>query len=138
MLDPTSEVKKKMTKLLYCQDCKDIVASRGQNDPRWCQCGRHAIWRSSPRLIHIFDQIEGAPPSKPRAYILAITNHLLDFDGDIFGAEETKKILADLPDRSAMKLAQSLATLYRPGHGDTSWAQLSSITVERALPLISA
>lgn len=126
-----------MTKLLYCQDCKDIVAAH-QNEPRWCECGRHAIWRSAPQIVHIFDQIEGVPPSKPRAYILAITNHLLDFDGEIFLAHETKKILDNLPDRSAMKLAQSLATLYRPGHGDTSWAQLPGTMLEKRPPLISA
>lgn len=71
-------------KVLYCQQCGDITAPNPVAlVPKWCRCGRHAIWWVNPLtgIVRVHDQ-EG-PSTGPALYnvtgwVLGITNAFLN------------------------------------------------------------
>jgi len=76
-------------KLMYCEDCGDIVSPYGNYKPRWCACGRHAVWwedGAAGKLV-LYDKVErrdckgstydGFPMKGPRAWVLGIHNGAL-------------------------------------------------------------
>lgn len=75
-----------MTKLLFCGDCMDLVTpDRHDMVPRWCECGRHAVWwRNGPRgLISVHDKEmplrNGGDGGK--GWVIGIANNILRFPG---------------------------------------------------------
>lgn len=115
-------------KLLYCQECDDIIAPWPKaNEPRDCRCGRHAVWWIDPAkgILRVCDRHgrEGWPRAA-RAYVLGITNLLLQMDGGMT-AEKVEQAI-DLHDEYYLfKRWRSLIIRIRPGEsGDTRWAPL--------------
>jgi hypothetical protein len=125
-------------RLLYCQECLDFVAQHRLNHPRWCECGRHAVWLTTWRALFVCDRTGGAPPRKPRACVIGISNWLLDqFDGEVLDAATVQKIIDGAEESSAIKQIRSPIALYRPGHYDTAWAPAPNVKIER-VSIISA
>lgn len=122
-------------KLLYCEDCGDIIAPYRQADrPRWCLCGRHAVWWVDPArgVLRLFDSepdnlIERGdrlyPKRRPHAWVIGLHNEFLQMP---FGhdAESIKTIIDGTPDSYIFKRWGSLVIRIRPGEsGDTGWAR---------------
>lgn len=125
-------------KLLYCQDCGDIVAPFPQaRKVRYCQGGCHAVWwEDSDRGIlrvcvtyghpEVIKRTNGAPAGLPRAWVLGLTNMLLFFPSDRTpNAEEVQEIVDAHEDYYIFKKTRSLVIRVRPGQSsDTAWALL--------------
>lgn len=120
-------------KLLFCQDCGDIIAPHPQaDDPRWCRCERHAVWWTDPRkgILRLHDR--QYPPSKgwkypgrPRAYVIGLTNALLHCQTEGLTAETVQQLIDRHDDSYLFKRWRSLVIRIRPGEsGDTGWANL--------------
>lgn len=120
-------------KLMFCQECGDILAPFADaNKPRWCCCGRHAVWWIDPRTgaIRLHDKkypvSEGWKyPARPRAYILGITNSFLNCPLECIGATEIAEIIDSHNDYYLFKRWRSCIVRIRPGEADlTAWADL--------------
>lgn len=123
-------------KALYCEDCGDIVAPHPQARVlRRCRCRRHVVWWEDPSrgVVRVCDtqghvalvrELGGAPASKPKAWLLGITNFLLWFGGEQTpSAEEVQRIIDDHPDTYLFKKTRSLIVRFRPGQtSDSAWA----------------
>ncbi len=120
-------------KLLYCEACGDIIAPyRVANKPRWCACERHAIWWVNPYAgeVRLFDR--EAPlgwieqhryPRRPMAYLLGITNLLLNDPNQGMSAERVQAMIDAHDDYYLFKRYRSLIVRIRPGEADsTAWA----------------
>src|SRR5690348_7334890 len=98
-------------KLLYCEDCGDIIAPWPKaNRPRYCDCRSHAVWWVDPdkgilRVCatsghpEVVKAYNGAPAGDPRAFVIGITNALLKYPGDRTpSAEEVQELVDSHPD----------------------------------------
>lgn len=126
-------------KLLFCQDCGDIIAPYPQpRAPRYCRCLRHAVWWEDPQagILRVHDarnhprEQEGHSqhwPSVPRAYVIGLTNTLLQYP-DRFGpitAETVQEMIDSHGDNYLFKRWRSLVLRIRPAESnDTNWAAL--------------
>lgn len=116
-------------KLLYCQDCGDIVAPWPKaNEPRDCRCGRHAVWWLNPftGVLRVCDRqgLDNGWPKRASAYVLGITNLLLGMDGNMT-AEKVQAAIDEHEETYLFKQWRSLIIRIRPGEsGDTRWAAL--------------
>lgn len=123
-------------KLLFCQDCGDIIAPHPHaNEPRWCACQRHAVWWVNPStgVLRLWDSREGPRmleqgrpyPSRPRAYVIGLTNALLQYEGQSLNAEVVGQLIDSHDDYYLFKRWRSLVIRIRPGESsDTGWAAL--------------
>lgn len=120
-------------KLLFCQDCSDIVSPLPVADEyRRCRCGRHALWWSDPAAgtLRLFDAYcppkwieEHKYPTRPRAYVLGITNALLAYPGEGMSKEIVQQLVDEHPETYLFRQQRSLIVRFRPGAtGDTAWA----------------
>lgn len=116
-------------KILYCEDCGDIIAPHPTpNSARFCSCRRHAVWWTDPRagVLRACDT-QGSKdgwPFIPRAYILGITNLLLHMEGGM-SAEKVEEAIEAHGENYLFKKWRSLIIRIRPGEsGDTRWAPL--------------
>lgn len=120
-------------KLLFCQDCGDIIAPRPTaNVPRDCACGRHAVWWVDPSagILRVCDRHgfksgdhEGWPRIA-RAFVLGMHNAFLTWPEDV-DAKVVSLILDSTPDSYLFKRQNSVVIRIRPGEsGDTRWAAL--------------
>lgn len=126
-------------KLLYCQDCGDIIAPWSEAlRPRWCRCARHAVWWVDPSrgVLRLHDKYyptagsDDGPktPRQPRAYFIGLTNLLLRHEG-IIDAKDVQEMIDAHEDTYIFKRIRSLVLRCRPGESsDTAWAPLPSIT----------
>lgn len=123
-------------KLLYCQDCGDIVApARANFKVRWCDCGRHAVWweNGAAGKLVVHDKIkgdshkgsgshyEGFPnDGDPRAWVLGLHNAVLM--ADRLTADDTRALI-DAADGYLFKTRGSLVIKLRPlESNDTRWS----------------
>lgn len=128
-------------KLLYCQECGDIIAPwSAANVVRYCNCRAHAVWWVNPdsgvlRVCRVYppavmtnmpEAERGMPCGNPRAWVLGITNLLLHFDRERTpDAQEVQDLIGQHPDSYIFKQTRSLIIRIRPGQsGDTGWAPL--------------
>jgi hypothetical protein len=116
-------------KLLYCQQCGDIIAPYRQvNKVRYCNCRRHAVWWENPAMgiLRVCDT-DGTPngwPIQASAYVLGLHNDFLQWPGRLDALAYTE-ILDQTPDNYLFKQQNSVIIRFRPGEtGDTSWAKL--------------
>lgn len=113
-------------KLLFCEVCRDLVKPIGTFQPRLCICRRHAIWALDERAweVRVADaQGRAGIPDTPAAYLLFISNRLLDLEGPMDG--ETAGALLALQGDNWFRKLNSLAVRTRPGeHPKTAWAPL--------------
>jgi hypothetical protein len=139
-----------MTKLMFCGDCGDVV-SPGLRDmnPRYCECGRHAVWwrDGSKGLISVHDikfpERNGGDGGK--AWVIGLHNHILQMGGlmantslraytpnedpdmPYTGNHRTRKAwveqaLADTPDSYLFKQVNSMVVRFAPGAtSDSKW-----------------
>lgn len=120
-------------KLLYCEACGDIIAPyREANNPRYCTCKMHAVWWKDPikGILGVCDTTGrktgdfAGYPIMARAYVLGITNALLQMDGQM-NAEKVEQAIDAHPDYYLFKQWKSLIVRFRPGESsDTNWAPL--------------
>jgi hypothetical protein len=118
-------------KLLYCQDCGDIVAPNPRaNQPRYCRCARHALWWVNPftGVLRVHDTLgrEGQPMPEARAYVLGLTNSFLMAPAGTDWKGDTSIEIADgHEDHYLFKQRRHCVIRMRPGEsGDTRWASL--------------
>lgn len=119
-------------KLLYCQQCGDIIAPHPTpRQPRWCRCKRHAVWWEDPRAgtLRLHDAVGSfVIPVRPRAYVIGLTNMLLGYDDEAHGhitADVVNEMIDAHEDSYIFKRWRSLVIRIRPGEsGDTRWAAL--------------
>lgn len=126
-----------MTKLLFCGACGDVVSmSQHDNDPRWCNCLRHAAWWHNGQrgIIHVHDRLmptrNGGAGGK--AWIIGLHNSLLTFGGvvddntnKVTSKGAVEAILISTPDTYVFKRTHSLAIRFAPGYtGDSAWAEI--------------
>ncbi|MDE2021206.1 MAG: hypothetical protein KGJ13_12795 [Patescibacteria group bacterium] len=119
-------------KLLFCEDCQDIIAPYAIKDvPRWCRCKRHAVWWDNPLSGHLvlYDKIErrnapdsiyhGFPMQGPKAWVIGLHNAVLR---ESLSAEATKRHI-EAADGYLFKTRGSLIIKLRPlESNDTRWA----------------
>lgn len=120
-------------KLLYCEDCGDIIAPfRQARKARWCVCERHAIWWENPATgvlrVHDSQGFKDGPstgwPYTARAWVIGMTNLFLGYP-DNLGAQDIQDIIDAHEDYYLFKKLRSVAIRIRPGEsGDTRWAAL--------------
>jgi hypothetical protein len=123
-------------KLLYCQDCGDIVAPDATAlVTRRCACKRHIVWWQDPErgIIRVctdsghrlvVEALQGAPNGRPRAWLLGITNALLfhPCEGPL-SADEVQKTIDAHDNYYMFKTTRSLIVRFRPGQSsDSAWA----------------
>jgi hypothetical protein len=118
-------------KVLFCQECGDIIAPYRQNmRARFCDCGRHAVWwrDGSTGLISAHDiHNANAPdpyaiPRVPKAWILGITNSFLHFPMFEMSAEDIQAIIDSHSDYYMFKTRRTCIVRFRPGHSsDSRW-----------------
>ena len=129
-------------KLLFCQECGDIIAPHPiDGQPRWCRCKRHAVWwiDGARGTLRLWDALEGPYcsvdaegkekplwyPNRPRAYVIGLTNALLNCEWQGLGAEIVQKLIDSHSDYYLFKRWRSLVIRIRPGEsGDTAWSRL--------------
>lgn len=108
-------------KLLFCQDCGDIVAPHRQDmKVRWCNCRTHAIWwvDGTRGILRVHD----TRGYNRYAFVIGLHNRFLGFPGNHIGAEDVKAILDDTPDTYIFKRINSPVIRIRPGYSnDTAW-----------------
>lgn len=116
-------------KLLYCQDCGDIIAPHPiANKPRDCRCRRHAVWWVDPSkgILRVCDRygLDNGWPRNARAYVLGITNVLLHSTIDL-NADVVEQMIDAHEDFYLFKKWRSLIIRIRPGEsGDTRWDRI--------------
>jgi hypothetical protein len=120
-------------KVLFCQECGDIIAPYRQNKrPRFCDCGRHAVWwrDGNAGLISAHDTLFVPPantdpyatPRVPKAWILGMTNSFLNFPNFDMSAEDIQAIIDSHPDTYMFKTRRTCIVRFRPGHSsDSRW-----------------
>jgi hypothetical protein len=115
-------------KLLFCEVCRDLVrpVTGQRSEPRFCICKRHAIWGldDSHAAVRVFDRlgVDGVP-EEPAAYVVLISNRLLDLDEPM--QPETAAALLAAQRNSWFKSHASLVVRVRPGeHPKTAWSDL--------------
>jgi hypothetical protein len=130
-------------KLLYCEECGDIVApSRKAYEPRWCSCGRHAVWWINPLtgVLRLHDRLgryheygEGlAQVDYPRAFVIGLHNGLFrDDDAPVTTKAHVTQEIENTPENYIFKRAGSLVIKLRPNmSNDTSWAKSLPLSSE--------
>jgi hypothetical protein len=119
-------------KLLYCEDCTDIIAPFPQpRKTRACRCGRHSVWWENPGTgeLRLHDRLTAPEiirarkyPGTPRAYVIGLTNALLHHQGQM-SAEAVQGMIEGHRDHYLFKQWRSLVIRIRPGESsDTAWA----------------
>lgn len=116
-------------KLLFCEDCGDIVAPDRQKDvSRACSCGRHYVWWDDPARGQLrLHDARGAKsgdgtPYRPAAFVIGLHNGILADPAPLTTKELIDRELAETPDSYLFKTAGSLVIKLRPGmSGDTRW-----------------
>jgi hypothetical protein len=123
-------------KLLYCQECGDIIAPDAKAlVTRRCRCHRHIVWWEDPErgIIRVCDslghpevvkEMNGAPQGRPRAWLLGITNRLLfhPCPGPL-SADEVERVIDAHENYYMFKTTRSLIVRFRPGQSsDSAWA----------------
>jgi hypothetical protein len=117
-------------KLLYCQDCGDIIAPYNDRlKPRFCECRRHAVWWIEPArgTLRVCDcSYPGGYPARARAFVIGLTNLLLHYPSeDTPSAGEVQRLIDEHGDNYVFKTTRSLVIRMRPGgSSDTAWAPL--------------
>ena len=140
-----------MSKILLCGECGDLVAPGLRNQqPRWCECKRHAVWweDTSKGIIRVYDRQFRSRSNSPggKAWFVGIANSILTFPSLIGDPHErvpdtpaldspvqesnyrTRKpwvesLLAMMPDGYLFKTANSLVIRFYPGAtSDSSYA----------------
>lgn len=117
-------------KLLYCQDCGDILAPyREANKVRTCLCGRHSVTWDDPTTgaISLCDNSSttGEPILEPRAWLLGVTNTFLGYPGEWMGKKDIEDIIESHPDYYLFKSIGSCIVRFRPGAASmTQWRKL--------------
>jgi hypothetical protein len=121
-------------KLLFCQECGDIIAPHHEElTPRWCTCGRHAVWwlNLGTGTLRLHDRLSARDieerhyPARPRAYVIGLTNALLMYSGEALNADVVTALIDAHDDSYLFKRWRSLVIRIRPGEsGDTAWASL--------------
>jgi hypothetical protein len=119
-----------LTKLLYCQECGDIIAPyRKERKVRWCVCGRHAVWweNSWAGILRVHDSWgKDGQPSAAMAYVLGLTNVWLGMpEGTNWAGDTSMNIADEHPSNYLFKMRRHCIIRIRPGEsGDTRWAPL--------------
>lgn len=126
-----------MTKLLFCIECGDMVMPYAEmKKPRWCRCGRHAIWWMIPTMgiLEVYDKqrpTEGGNPMwKSACRVIGIHNEFLqrcittsEKDKHLTYRERWKDILEDTSDHYLFKSWETPMVIIMVGMtGDISWA----------------
>lgn len=122
-----------MTKLLWCLGCGDIVLPIGINKPRFCYCGRHAIWWITKSDVEIFDNEKHECGTseicgwKPDCRILGLHNDflmmILNTEGKTY-KDRWKEILKDTEDYYLFKQWETPIVGFYVGHVDgVNWAK---------------
>lgn len=116
-------------KLLYCQDCGDIIAPfRQKNKPRYCACTRHALWWEDPQkgIVRVYDKYgDDGQPIEAKAWLIGMTNLWLQYPSETLTKEDYEAIIDAHDDYYLFKRQRSVAIRFRPGMtGDSGWAQL--------------
>jgi hypothetical protein len=119
-------------KLLFCQECGDIIAPFGEaNRPRWCICKRHAVWWENPQtgVLRVHDaRGRDGWPIAARAWVIGMTNLFLGYPESL-DADAIQAIIDAHDDYYLFKRQRSVAIRIRPGEsGDTRWAKLPEAT----------
>jgi hypothetical protein len=75
-----------MTKLMFCGECGDLVPPEPHAMvPKWCRCGRHAVWWRDPQkgLISVHDKWmpERNGGDGGKGWVIGIANNILTFPG---------------------------------------------------------
>lgn len=120
-------------KLIFCEDCGDIVApSKIDLKVRWCDCGRHAVWWENGRQgkLVLHDKIagvkdrtdsiyDGFPNPKPKAWVIGLHNAVLTEE---LSANDTAARIAEA-EGYLFKSRGSLVIKFRPlESNDTRWS----------------
>jgi hypothetical protein len=92
-------------KLLFCGECGDVVAPDSHDMvPRWCKCGRHAVWwrNGSKGLISVHDKWfpgrNGGDGGK--GWVIGIANSIMQFPGLM---QTTNSVLDSLTPEEKLK-----------------------------------
>lgn len=115
-------------KALFCEVCYDVVKPIGgaRGDPRFCICRRHAIWGldDDHNEVRVFDRSAGGKaPADPHAYVLLISNNLLELEGSM-RRSTAAALIAEQGD-NWFRATGSLIVRVRPGeHARTEWSDL--------------
>ncbi len=139
-------------KLLFCQDCGDLVPPSPKDfERRWCRCQRHIVWwrDGAAGILRVADthwgQIternrrlkaegklpEGALLWEARAFVIGIHNGLLTSSRSFFTADAIAEIIEGTPDSYAFKRLRSLIVRIRPGESsDTAWQHMKPEEME--------
>lgn len=135
-----------MTKLLFCEECIDIVAPNpSPREPRWCRCRHHAVWWEDPKhgILRVFEEGAEYRPleearqgwarklSPHRAYVLGLHNDFLAFPG-VHSKQSINEIILTTPESYLFRTQGTVIIRIRPGaSNDTDWAdQLPPAAVE--------
>jgi hypothetical protein len=102
-----------LTKLLYCQECGDIIAPyRKERKVRWCVCGRHAVWweNSWAGILRVHDSWgKDGQPSAAMAYVLGLTNVWLGMPEGTNWAGDTSMNIADEHQSMSQRMTKNLS-----------------------------
>ncbi len=126
-------------KLLYCQDCGDIVAPfREARKIRNCVCGRHAVWWEDPLggVLRAHDRQgrEGWPGKEARAWVLGVTNTFLEFPWTM-KAEDVDQVIDAHGPTYLFRQRRNCIIRIRPGEtGDTRWDSLPTAPTDQEGP----
>jgi hypothetical protein len=108
-------------KVLHCQGCNDLVVPA--TFPRFCACGRHAIWSDDERAqrIVIYDRDN----KRNRAFVVAINQDFLKSDDAVDNIAAIAHLIAreEILRPSILRGLNSLIAKFRPGDIErTAWA----------------
>lgn len=132
-------------KLLFCELCSDIIAPEPvARIPRWCRCGKHAVWWEDPArgILRLHEkggqwkpknpEYAGGPDAQPgwqrkisvhRAWVLGLHNQFLGWP-DHHNRESIREIIARTPESYIFKTQETVIIRIRPGQSnDTDWAE---------------
>lgn len=117
-------------KLLFCQACGDIVSPLRQSRRiRKCICGLHAVWWEEPQAgilrVSYTQAVDGKPIGNPSAFVIGLTNMLLNWPSEKITAEDVTAMIDRHDDFYIFRKIRSLVLRIRPGESsDTAWAPL--------------
>lgn len=119
-------------KLMYCQDCGDVVAPGLRNrEPQRCACRRHSVWweNGGAGVLRLEDHANRTLPypARPRAYVIGLSNSILREPREGLNAEIVQELIDRHPESYLFKQWRSLIIRIRPGESsDTAWAHFNA------------
>lgn len=109
---------------MFCRACGSLVVPAGDLEPKWCSCGRHAVWwRDGKRgLISFHDKFDPSILSyQQRAYLIGINNAVLLAD-ELFDASAYRELAKASGPSYLFHAYESNVVRAKPGNtNDSCW-----------------